>query len=194
MADTNSAQQARYSYVFTEDFSEVDIVGSFRSAFPEMNKITTRDQVLLLVNLSDEVRDWYLDFKKFNATLTQKPDWLPATDESIKYWQRLKDGKLEIKEANVKWESRIAKASSALKLAISEVENEKKIYYKNLDPILVIDSFSVNNLPRKDLLEIALTGEEEQRSALIQDKVVKFKQSVFNKYIETGHFDNPYLK
>lgn len=194
MADTNSAQQARYSYVFTEDFSEVDIVGSFRSAFPEMNKITTRDQVLLLVNLSDEVRDWYLDFKKFNATLTQKPDWLPATDESIKYWQRLKDGKLEIKEANVKWESRIAKASAALKLAISEVENEKKIYYKNLDPILVIDSFSVNNLPRKDLLEIALTGEEEQRSALIQDKVVKFKQSVFNKYIETGHFDNPYLK
>jgi len=182
-----------FEYVLSEDYEDVDLLGSFRETFPDLDRISTKEQVLYMVNINPGIRDWYFKFKQYRTTFLQKPDWLPSGKESLEDWAKLKDKLSSQKKLFRDWDARIESKSKALKAEIDEVTSLKNKYMKDLHPLLVIDSLNVNNLPASDSLEIAIEGDVKLRARLIDKKVLALREQYYAAY-QNGTFTNPYLK
>lgn len=181
------------NYVFNEDQDDTDLLLSFRAAFSDLPAIDTKEQLYTLVNISEAVRTWYADYRNFRNVFLVKPEWLPNDPESIKLWQSLQSSKSEQKKVFRDWELRIEAKSKALKTEIELVRREKAKFFKNMDPLLIISSLTVNNLPVKDAFDIALEGDLVKREALINERVVAMQKRLYLDF-KNGVFINPYLK
>jgi hypothetical protein len=183
-----------YTLQEVDGVKQLDLLNSFRETYPDLDQVQTVKQVMVMVNLSDEIRDWYLDFKKFRSVFVEKPEWLPDDKGAINDWAKLQSKMLDQKSKIAAWERRITDKSKQLKDEIAVVESEKRNYFKNLDPMLVINSLTVNHLSKSDVLELALEGDEDKRNELMKNKVRKHKEMLYVKFKETNVFDNPYAK
>lgn len=182
-----------FDYVISDNYKDIDLIGSFHESFPELTAATTKEQILYMVNINPGIRDWYLKFKQYRSTFLVKPDWLPDDKEALENWAELKDKLTRQKKMFREWDSRIESKSKALKAEIHDVSQQKSAYMKDLHPLLVISSLNVNFLSASDALEIALVGDFKERERLIADKVRILQQSYYTGYIN-GNFTNPYLK
>jgi hypothetical protein len=182
-----------FEYILSEDNEDIDLVASFQESFPELDRASTKDQILFMVNINAGIRDWYFKYKQYRSTFLVKPDWLPNDKESLEDWAKLKDKLASQKKLFREWDTRIESKSKALKVEIDAVAGMKSKYMKELDPLLVIDSLTVNNLSARDALDIALEGDIDLRTKLMDEKVRLLKESYYAGY-KNGNFTNPYLK
>lgn len=180
----------------TYDFADTEsaLIQNFKIDHPDAVTVTTRDQILTLVNLSDDYRKWYLEWKELRNTFSERPSFIGDTPDDLRLWRELMEDRKQLKKANIGWTNQVNAKSRELRETIDRVERERKQYYESLNPVIVISLINVNNLPKDKLLSIALEGDLEKREELITKLVTEYQKEFFEKYKETGKVDFPWLK
>lgn len=165
----------------------------FKEKFPDATRITTRDQIMTLISINDEVRDFYLDIKSLYEYGESKPDFLSNSEEDKQLWESVKIKIDELNKLNKSWSDREERAANELKAVLSSVKDERNKYYNNLHPILVIKMLTVKNLNRSDAIDIALEGDDLKRSNMIKSKVLALQLECMKHY-RAGTFEefNPF--
>ena len=142
--------------------------------------------------MSQEIRDWYLTFNESRRTILTKPEWLPSDQDGLNDWIYLQ-GKLEDHQKRLnEWNRGIVNAISDLRKHIKGIRNEKRKYYKNADPLIVIDSLTVEELPTQQILELVKISDLKLR----EDKQTRYLNELKEHYFlewKKNSFDNPYL-
>lgn len=177
------------------DFSDSDeaLVSNFKIDHPDAYQITTKEQILKLVNYSSNYRKWYLEWKELRSSYSERPEFLGDSPEDLSEWRNLDAARQDLKIISRKWQTEINVKSKELRATIDKIQKQKEEKYRTLDPILVINMLNVNNLPDDDLLEIAVEKDETKVDELIREKVLSMQKRLYKEYKETGEFNHPIL-
>jgi hypothetical protein len=188
--------EGKFSSDLSYDFSDTDeaLIKCFRIDHPDATQITTRDQIMTLVNYSESFRKWYLEWKTLRTAYDERPAWIGESPEDLKLWKELEVERRLLKQCNQSWQAEINKASKDLRDVIDSVERKKKEKFRTLNPILAINMLNVNNLREKDLLQIALEPDLDKRDQLITKKVTDMQKHYFIQYKETKSVNLPFLE
>lgn len=100
---------------------------------------------------------------------------------------------IEIHEKRVsEWNRGIISGILDLKKRLSAIKNDKRKYYKNAHPLIVIYSLTVQDLPTSQILELVLINDLELRKEK-QDRFIRELKSKCYHEWKNDLFDNLYL-
>lgn len=178
------------------DFSNTDeaLIQNFKIDHPDAVTITTKEQILTLVNLSDDFRSWYLEWKELRSSYDERPLFIGDSPEDLRLWRELTENRQELKKANKRWQDEINLESRKLRETVERVSKQREDYYSKLNPVVIISQINVNNLPREELLLVALEGDLDKRELLVEKFVLRMQKDLFKQYKDTGKVKFPWLE
>lgn len=184
--------EAGLSGLYPEPDKHSRIIADFHHYFPSLISINTVTQLLSLVNMNREVRDWYKLWSLRESQTSIFPDWLDKNSPSdLEAFDSLEQDRLLFSVKNKSWNDRIRISSESLKNTIKQVDSEKKSYMDNLKPLHAINMVSVIHLPIEDQARLALVEDKEERSKLSGELILKYQKRLKGDY-DRGAYKNPF--
>lgn len=168
-----------------------DLIEAFNTTFSKYSaNVTSKEEIGAALMMSEKLRDWYLKYMKSRANSSLKPDWLESSN--LDEWINLQ-GKLEVHQKQLKeWDRATTNAISDLQRKIATIKNDKRRYYKKSEPLIIIHSLTVENLPTQQILELAMISDLQLRKEKEERLVSELKSHSYNE-LKNNRFENPYL-
>ena len=170
------------------------LLNDFKTEYPSLNRITKKTQLDYLISVNDEIRDWYLSWKRVTNFETTKPSFLSDSKEDMQAWENLKIEREELRKYNKNWNTIENEAADTFKKVLKKIRIERKEYYNTLKPLHLISMLSVRHLDKDKLLEIALEPRERERSDLVKKEITLLQTTKYKEYLKTGIFSNPFCE
>lgn len=168
------------------------LVSSFSTAYPALaSKIDTADKVRSLVNISHEIREWYLELKADSAIVSSLPLSMQEGGCSPEMWRAAQLDLARAKAAEKSWSDEVNAASATFRKVIDSVNSKRQSFYKTCSPMIVIARLNQDNLKLDDQVEIALESDPDKRKLLVRAKVDALQKQSVRDFIN-GQWSNPF--
>lgn len=170
---------------------ETRIMADFRHYFPDTSTIVNLKQLLRLVGSSKKVAEWYKTWNSEKAADNLAPDWIPNTVEDQERWLAAVRSAEGLKTREIGWTNRVKEKADALKEVVKTVDSERKAYVNTLDPLVIIDRVSVNELPFTDQQTLAVIDGDDDRKATGKRLLKAYKIKLYGD-VKGSNFVNPF--
>lgn len=182
-------------FTHTVDASKSDetrLVEDFALYFPGNPSVVTRENVLALVSLNMEVREWYKRWSNIEGRSRVLPGWLdPKKNSDVDAYAKLQDEQAAKAQKESEWNERITKAASLMKRTVETVDSEKKAYYQGLSKLMQISMTTLIHLPLKDQIEITQAADDVSRKNLESLKLEELRKEL-KRALDAGTFKSPF--
>jgi hypothetical protein len=154
--------------------------------------ISSREQVLRLVNSSAEVGVWYKEWNRASALDVLTPDFVPTDTESQLEWQEALKASEDLKVKEKAFTQEIAVAAEALRKVVESVDSRRKSAIKILPNLIKIDRVSVNELPFEDQLILATVTDADDRKRQTKNLILNYKRRLYEAH-KANSFVDPFV-
>jgi hypothetical protein len=177
--------------------SEVDIdsrlLSDFKHYWPTLVGVSSKDQLLSLVNMNSGIREWYTHWNLLEAQAETFPDFLDKTNlKDLALFADLTADQVAYKAKCKNWQDRTNAASKVFKDTISGIEAEKAAAYAQLKPLHAISMVTVNQLPPESQLIIAGITDKQERSRRSAELILSYQKELKTQ-VDNGTFTNPFV-
>ena len=172
--------------------NDADILAAFNESFDYIPDLASKDQLVHAIILSEELRLWFLKYVESRTTSIRKPVWLPNNSTGLNHWMTMQ-GLLEPHNKKLReWDRSSQNAVQELVKRTNSINNEKRRYFKNAHPLIIIHSLTVQNLSAQNIIDLVLITDLQLREEKQERLINEMKESYYNEWTN-NQFDNPFL-